>query len=44
MLFMIIFLVVLGLFITPKVYEKNQEPIDNYINIARDHWQKFNQQ
>ena len=39
----LVFLFVLGLFITPKVYELNQEPIDKYIKIAQEHWQKFNQ-
>ena len=39
----LVFLFVLGLFITPKVYELNQEPIDQYIKIAKEHWQKFNQ-
>jgi len=39
----LIILFVIGVFTIPKVYEMNKEPIDNYLNLAKDNVDKLHQ-
>jgi hypothetical protein len=41
--FALIILFVIGVFTVPKVYEMNKEPIDNYLNLAKENVDKLHQ-
>uniref|UniRef100_A0AC34F847 Reticulon-like protein n=1 Tax=Panagrolaimus sp. ES5 TaxID=591445 RepID=A0AC34F847_9BILA len=41
--FALIIMFVIGVFTIPKVYEMNKEPIDNYLNLAKENVDKIHQ-